>query len=67
MKAWTPIRQMSLSTECIYRIATRYILGFDDTFYIAKEDHHLRMASSLPAAKEGTMEEFLNLVFKDCT
>lgn len=52
-------------TECIYRIATRYILGFDDTIHITEKDHHLRMANSLPAAKEGTMEAFLNLVFKD--
>lgn len=51
-------------TECIYRIALRYILGFDDTIHIAAEEHHLRMADSLPAAKNGTMEEFLGSVFK---
>lgn len=51
-------------TECIYRIALRYILGFDDTIHIAAEEHHLRMADSLPAAKNGTMEEFLDNIFK---
>ncbi|WP_028909062.1 DEAD/DEAH box helicase family protein [Prevotella sp. AGR2160] len=52
-------------TECIYRIAMRYILGFDDTIHIAPGDHHLRQADSLPAAKDGTMEAFLDSVFKD--
>lgn len=51
-------------TECIYRIALRYILGFDDTIHIAEGDHHLRQADSLPAAKSGTMEEFLDQVFE---
>lgn len=51
-------------TECIYRIALRYILGFDDTIHIPPSEHHLRQADSLPAAKGGTIEEFLNQVFK---
>ena len=51
-------------TECIYRIALRYILGFDNTIHIAAEEHHLRMADTLPAAKNGTMEEFLDNIFK---
>ena len=50
-------------TECIYRISLRYILGFDDTIHIDEADHHLRQADSLPAAKAGTMEEFLDEVF----
>lgn len=50
-------------TECIYRIALRYILGFDEDIHIAEADHHLRQADSLPAAKDGTMEEFLEEVF----
>lgn len=51
-------------TECIYRIALRYILGFDDTIHIAENEHHLRFADSLPAAKAGEMEIFLDSVFK---
>ena len=51
-------------TECIYRIALRYILGFDDTIHIAENEHHLRFADSLPAAKAGEMETFLDSVFK---
>ena len=51
-------------TECIYRIALRYILGFDDTIRIAENEHHLRFADSLPAAKAGEMEAFLDSVFK---
>lgn len=50
-------------TECIYRIALRYILGFDEDIHISEADHHLRQADSLPAAKAGTMEEFLDEVF----
>lgn len=50
-------------TECIYRIATRYILGFSDHICIADSDHHLRMADSLPAAKEGRMQELIDRVF----
>ena len=51
-------------TECIYRIALRYILGFDDTIRIAENEHHLRFADSLPAAKASEMEAFLDSVFK---
>lgn len=50
-------------TECIYRIATRYILGFSDHIRIADSDHHLRMVDSLPAAKEGRMQELVDRVF----
>lgn len=51
-------------TECIYRIALRYILGFDDTIHIAENEHHLRFADSLPAAKASEIETFLDSVFK---
>jgi len=51
-------------TECIYHIALRYILGFDDTIHIAENEHHLRFADSLPTAKAGEMETFLDSVFK---
>ncbi|WP_278557315.1 hypothetical protein [Segatella salivae] len=51
-------------TECIYRIALRYIQGFDDTIHIAENEHHLRFADSLPAAKASEMETFLDSVFK---
>lgn len=50
-------------TECIYRIATRYILGFSDHIRIAEADHHLRLADSLPAAKEGRMQQLVDSVF----
>lgn len=50
-------------TESIYRIAKRYILGFDDTLHIAECDHHLRQADALPAAKEGKLGELVDEVF----
>ena len=50
-------------TECIYRIAINYILGFNDTIHIPESEHHLRMSDSLPAAKNGTMEQFLEHIF----
>jgi len=50
-------------TECIYHIAINYILGFNDTIHIPESEHHLRMADSLPVAKNGTMEQFLEHVF----
>jgi hypothetical protein len=50
-------------TECIYRIATRYILGFDDNIKITEADHHLRQADALPAAKEGKLTELVDKIF----
>jgi type II restriction enzyme len=50
-------------TECIYRIARRYILGFDERIHIADADHHLRQADALPAAKEGRLQELVDKVF----
>ena len=52
-------------TESIYRIAKRYILGFDDTLHISDSDHHLRHADALPAAKEGRLQELVDNVFGD--
>lgn len=51
-------------TECIYRIAKRYILGFDDTIHIADADHNLRQADTLPAAKAGTLQSLLDNLYK---
>ena len=48
-------------TECIYRSCLRYILGFDEEIKIEK--HNLRMADSLPAAKEGRMADFLDEIY----
>lgn len=48
-------------TECIYRIALRYILGFDDKIHIL--DHNLRRGDCVPAAKAGRMSDFLDEVF----
>jgi hypothetical protein len=50
-------------TECIYRIATLYILGFDDNIKITEADHHLRQADALPAAKEGKLTELVDKIF----
>ena len=47
--------------ECIYRIALRYILGFDDKIHIS--EHNLRLGDCVPAAKEGRMSAFLDKVF----
>lgn len=48
-------------TECICRIALRYILGFDDKIHIL--DHNLRRGDCVPAAKAGRMSDFLDEVF----
>lgn len=50
-------------TECIYRIAINYILDFNDTIHSPESEYLLRMADSLPAAKNGTMEQFLEHIF----
>lgn len=49
-------------TEIIYRIAIRYILGFNDDNLITK--HNFRLVDSLVYAKEGTLEEKLDEVFE---
>lgn len=48
-------------TEIIYKIATSYILGFSDEIEIEK--HNLRLADSLPYAKEGRLQELLEELF----
>ena len=53
-------------TECIYRIARRYILGFDERIHIDDADHNLRRADALPAAKEGHLQELVDEVFGQC-
>ncbi len=48
-------------TEIIYRIATRYILGFDPT--LQPELSHLRQVDTVPYAKAGRMEELIEKEF----
>lgn len=48
-------------TEIIYRIATAYILGFDEEITIKK--HHLRQFDTLPSVQRGTLETDLDEVF----
>lgn len=48
-------------TEIIYRIATAYILGFDEEITI--KNHHLRQFDTLPSVQRGTLETDLDEVF----
>lgn len=48
-------------TEIIYRIATAYILGFDENAVISR--HNFKLYDALPAAKEGRLEQELDKVF----
>ena len=48
-------------TEIIYRIATRYILGFDPSFQ--PEQSNFRQVDTVPYAKEGRMEELIEEEF----
>ena len=50
-------------TEIIYKIATNYILGFDEEVVIAK--HNFRQADALVYAKNGTLEQFLDEIYKE--
>ncbi len=50
-------------TEIIYRIATAYILGFDEEITI--KNHHLRQFDTLPSVQKGTLETDLDEVFVD--
>ncbi|MBR5711603.1 MAG: DEAD/DEAH box helicase family protein [Thermoguttaceae bacterium] len=47
-------------TEIIYRIATNYILGFDEQ---RERKHNFRCLDALPAAKAGTLSELLDETF----
>ena len=49
-------------TEIIYRIALSYILGFDEN--IAERKHNFRMFDALPSAKDGTLSEKLDEIYK---
>lgn len=48
-------------TEIIYRIATAYILGFDDTIHIEK--HNFKCFDALPSAQDGTLSEKLDSLY----
>lgn len=48
-------------TEIIYRIALRFILGFNDADII--EHHNFRQIDALVYAKEGTLQEEINRIF----
>lgn len=48
-------------TEIIYKIATNFILGFDDTVNIT--EHNFKQADALPYAKDGTLEHFLDELY----
>ena len=52
-------------TEIIYRIATRYILGFDPS--IQPEQSNFRQGDTVPYAKEGRIDELIENEFgKNC-
>ena len=48
-------------TEIIYRIATNFILGFDDNITVT--EHNFRQADALEYAKQGTLEQFLDELY----
>ena len=48
-------------TEIIYRIATNFILGFDDNVTVT--EHNFRQADALEYAKQGTLERFLDELY----
>ena len=48
-------------TEIIYRIATRFILGFAQDVEIV--DHNLWQFDALESAKDGTLEDELDRIF----
>ena len=48
-------------TEIIYRIATAYILGFDEDVSI--KQHNLTQFDTLPSFQRGTLEKDLDEVF----
>lgn len=50
-------------TEIIYKIATNYILGFDEDIAITK--HNFRQVDALEYAKNGTLEKMLDEIYKD--
>ena len=50
-------------TEIIYKIATSYILGFDEDVKITK--HNFKQVDALPYAKNGTLKEKLDEIYGD--
>jgi hypothetical protein len=48
-------------TEIIYRIATSFILGFDEDVEVI--NHNFHMLDTLPLAKEGTLQQTLDELF----
>lgn len=50
-------------TEIIYKIATSFILGFDDDVKI--NNHNFKQVDALPYAKEGTLQEKLDELYGD--
>ena len=48
-------------TEIIYKIATSYILGFDDEVKITK--HNFKQVDALPYAKDGTLAQKVDEIF----
>lgn len=50
-------------TEIIYKIATNYILGFDENVAITK--HNFRQVDALEYAKNGTLEEMLDEIYEE--
>lgn len=48
-------------TEIIYKIATSYILGFDDSLNIT--EHNFKQVDALEYAKIGTLETFLEQIY----
>lgn len=50
-------------TEIIYKIATSYILGFDDEVLIT--EHNFKQVDALPYAKDGTLKEYLDVIYPD--
>ena len=50
-------------TEIIYKIATSYILGFDEDTKDIK--HNFRQLDALPYAKDGTLEEVLEELYPE--
>lgn len=50
-------------TEIIYKIATSYILGFDESLKLHESEHNFRQLDALPYAKDGMLEKKLDEVF----
>lgn len=50
-------------TEIIYKIATSYILGFDED--TKKMKHNFRQLDALPYAKDGTLQQALDELYPE--